>query len=213
MLHRLAKDLRYSQHRSTDSSRPAFPKLLAVWHERCYFRGKNGLLLLAPVYDDVSKGKYAHGNGDKFDPIGQFQEPEIQPGNAAIYVNADATENEAEYDPSALRSEPCTSVTAATSPSTISAKYSAGPKLKAKVARTGAKPAMSAVPTVPAKNEPTAAMAQGRTGPPVQHHAPDLKEAYESVTVGYAYKDRAETEALVQESSAVLTELSKKPDW
>lgn len=39
---------------------------------------------------------------------------------------------------------------------------------------------------------------------------PALKEAYKSVSIGYAYKDTAETEALVKESSETLTTLSKK---
>lgn len=39
---------------------------------------------------------------------------------------------------------------------------------------------------------------------------PALKDAYRSVAVGYAYKNQAETKSLVDESSAVLTDLSKK---
>ncbi len=39
---------------------------------------------------------------------------------------------------------------------------------------------------------------------------PALKEAYKSVSIGYAYKDTAQTEALVKESSETLTTLSKK---
>ena len=59
----------------------------------------------------------------------------------------------------ALMSEPCASTVAATSPSTISEKYSAGPNLSATSASGGAATAMIRVATQPAKNEPTAAVA------------------------------------------------------
>ena len=39
---------------------------------------------------------------------------------------------------------------------------------------------------------------------------PALRDAYKAVSIGYAYKNQAETEVLVQESSSVLTDLSKK---
>ncbi len=39
---------------------------------------------------------------------------------------------------------------------------------------------------------------------------PALKEAYKSVSIGYAYKNSADTDTLVKESSTVLTDLSKK---
>lgn len=39
---------------------------------------------------------------------------------------------------------------------------------------------------------------------------PVLKEAYKAVSIGYAYKNQADTDALVRESSTVLTDLSKK---
>ena len=59
----------------------------------------------------------------------------------------------------ALTSEPCASTVAPTRPSTISEKYSAGPNLSATSASGGANSAMSTVATVPAKNEPMAAIA------------------------------------------------------
>ena len=59
----------------------------------------------------------------------------------------------------ALMSEPCASTVAATRPSTISEKYSAGPNLSATSASGGAATAMTSVATQPAKNEPTAAVA------------------------------------------------------
>ena len=59
---------------------------------------------------------------------------------------------------SAFQMEPLASTTAAIRPSTISAKYSAGPNLKATSARGGAKAASRKVATVPAKKEPMAAM-------------------------------------------------------
>jgi hypothetical protein len=63
----------------------------------------------------------------------------------------------------ALMSEPWASTVAATRPSTISEKYSAGPNLSATSASGGAATAMISVATQPAKNEPTAAVA--RAGP------------------------------------------------
>jgi hypothetical protein len=59
----------------------------------------------------------------------------------------------------ALMSEPCASTVAATRPSTISEKYSDGPNFSATSASGGAATAMISVATVPAKNEPMAAVA------------------------------------------------------
>ena len=59
----------------------------------------------------------------------------------------------------ALMSEPCASTTAATRPSTISEKYSAGPNFSATSASGGANIATTSVETQPAKNEPIAAVA------------------------------------------------------
>jgi hypothetical protein len=61
--------------------------------------------------------------------------------------------------PIALSSDPCASTIEAMSPSTISEKYSAGPNLRATWASVGANSAISAVATVPAKKEPSAAVA------------------------------------------------------
>jgi hypothetical protein len=55
--------------------------------------------------------------------------------------------------------EPWACTVAATSPSTISEKYSAGPNLSATSASGGAATAMSSVATQPAKNEPMAQVA------------------------------------------------------
>ena len=61
--------------------------------------------------------------------------------------------------PMAFNNEPCASVTAATRPSTISEKRSAGPNLKASSASGGANVARIKVATQPAKNEPSPAIA------------------------------------------------------
>ena len=66
----------------------------------------------------------------------------------------------------ALISEPYASTTAATRPSTISEKYSAGPNLNASSVSGGAKAAMMTVPTQPAKNEPIAATASAAPARP-----------------------------------------------
>ena len=58
----------------------------------------------------------------------------------------------------ALISDPCASTTAAIRPRTISEKYSVGPNFNATSASGGAKSAITSVDTVPAKNEPIAAM-------------------------------------------------------
>ena len=55
--------------------------------------------------------------------------------------------------------EPEAMATEATSPSTISEKYSCGPKLSATAASTGANSAMISAATVPAKKDPSAATA------------------------------------------------------
>jgi hypothetical protein len=60
---------------------------------------------------------------------------------------------------SAFRIEPCASAMEAIRPSTISAKYSGAPKLSAARASGGAATASTSVATVPAKNEPNAAVA------------------------------------------------------
>ena len=54
---------------------------------------------------------------------------------------------------------PCASTAAATRPISISEKYSGAPNLRASSASGGPKSAMISVHTVPAKKEPTAAMA------------------------------------------------------
>ena len=68
--------------------------------------------------------------------------------------------------PSACSSEPLASTIEATRPSTISEKYSAGPNLSATSASGGANSAISTVATVPAKNEPMAAVASARPALP-----------------------------------------------
>ena len=60
----------------------------------------------------------------------------------------------------ALITEPCASTTAAIKPKVISEKYSAGPNLNASCASGGAAAANKNVATVPAKNEPNAAVAK-----------------------------------------------------
>ena len=64
--------------------------------------------------------------------------------------------------PSACSSEPLASTMDATSPSTISEKYSAGPNFSATSASGGANSAISNVQMVPAKNELMAAVASAR---------------------------------------------------
>ena len=59
----------------------------------------------------------------------------------------------------ALSSEPLASATEATRPSTISEKYSAGPNWSATSASGGAASTSRTVATVPAKKEPSAAVA------------------------------------------------------
>ena len=66
----------------------------------------------------------------------------------------------------ALSSEPCASTTAPIRPSTISEKYSAGPNLSASSDSGGANAATSSVATVPAKNEPSAAIASAAPARP-----------------------------------------------
>ncbi len=61
--------------------------------------------------------------------------------------------------PIALTSEPRASTTAASSPSTISEKYSAGPNLSATSASGGANAATRSVAKQPATNDPIAATA------------------------------------------------------
>ena len=60
---------------------------------------------------------------------------------------------------SALRIEPWASAIEASRPSTISEKYSGAPKFSAARASGGAASARTKVATVPAKNEPRAAVA------------------------------------------------------
>ena len=68
----------------------------------------------------------------------------------------------------ALMNEPWASTTAAMRPMTMSEKYSAGPNLKAISANGGAKAAIKKVATVPAKNEPRAAMARASPALPLR---------------------------------------------
>ena len=58
----------------------------------------------------------------------------------------------------ALSTEPSASATAETRPSTISEKYSAASNLSARSASGGANAAITSVATLPAKNDPSAAM-------------------------------------------------------
>jgi hypothetical protein len=66
----------------------------------------------------------------------------------------------------ALRSEPCERTTAPASPSTMSEKYSAGPKVIASSPSQGPAAARTRVDTVPAKNEAIAAMARAAPARP-----------------------------------------------
>ena len=66
----------------------------------------------------------------------------------------------------ALSTEPCASTTAAIRPSTISEKYSGAPNDWPTLASGGAKVAISAVLTQPAKNEPSAATASAAPARP-----------------------------------------------
>src|SRR5262245_65876017 len=66
----------------------------------------------------------------------------------------------------ALTTEPCASTTAATRPSTIREKYSGAPNDWPTRANGGAKAAMMKVATVPAKNEPSAAIASAEPALP-----------------------------------------------
>ena len=68
--------------------------------------------------------------------------------------------------PTACSSEPCASTTDATSPSTMREKYSAGPNCSAMAARGGPNAAIRNVATVPAKNEPMAAVASATPARP-----------------------------------------------
>jgi hypothetical protein len=62
--------------------------------------------------------------------------------------------------------EPCASTTAATSPNSISEKYSGERNRSGNCARIGANAAISTVPTQPAKNEPIAATASAAPARP-----------------------------------------------
>ena len=66
----------------------------------------------------------------------------------------------------ALISEPEASTTAPISPSTIREKYSAGPNLNASSTIGRASAARTSVPTVPAKNDPSAAIASAEPARP-----------------------------------------------
>ena len=68
--------------------------------------------------------------------------------------------------PIALSSEPCARTTEATSPSTISEKYSAG-RTSARRWPAAAASAITAVASVPATNEPTAAVVSATPARPV----------------------------------------------
>ena len=68
----------------------------------------------------------------------------------------------------ALRSEPLASTTAPMRPSTMSEKYSAGPNLSASSDRGTATLAISIVATVPAKNDPRAAIARAAPACPLR---------------------------------------------
>ena len=70
--------------------------------------------------------------------------------------------------PTALMMEPEASTTAASRPSTISEKYSAGPNLKATSVNGTANAASTSVPTQPAKNEPSAAEASAGPARPLR---------------------------------------------
>ena len=66
----------------------------------------------------------------------------------------------------AFTTDPWARTTAATSPNSMSEKYSGERNCSAKVARIGANAAISKVPTQPAKNDPTAAIASAAPARP-----------------------------------------------
>ena len=70
--------------------------------------------------------------------------------------------------PTARSGEPCAKTTAATRPSAISEKYSAGPNFCASSVRAGLATAISSVTTVPAKKEASAAVASAVPARPLR---------------------------------------------
>lgn len=69
---------------------------------------------------------------------------------------------------SALMTDPCASATEETRPTIISEKYSAAPNSSAISVKGGAKSATRNVETVPAKNEPRAAIASAVPARPLR---------------------------------------------
>ena len=85
----------------------------------------------------------------------------------------------------AFITEPCASTTAATKPSTMRAKYSGAPNDCPTRASGGANMAMIAVETVPAKNEPSAAIASADPARPWRAiWCPSMQVTTEEVSPG-----------------------------
>ncbi len=70
----------------------------------------------------------------------------------------------------AFRIDPRARTTAKTRPITISEKYSAGPKMSASFVSGAPSAAITMVATVPAKNDPMAAMPERNSGPALPGH-------------------------------------------
>ena len=116
--------------------------------------------LVLEVADDLAEAEDAHRDDHEVDAVGQLRQIEavaLVPELTSVPTRPSSKPNM--IMPSACSSEPCASTIEATRPSTISEKYSAGPNFNATSASGGAKSAMSSVQTVPAKNEPIAAVA------------------------------------------------------
>ena len=85
-------------------------------------------MLVLQVAQDLAKAEDAHAERHEVQPVGHFRHVEGEALGAGFDVAADQTQQQPRtIMVNALSSEPLASATEATSPSTISEKYSAGP--------------------------------------------------------------------------------------
>ena len=122
------------------------------------------------VGDDLGDAEQAHRDDDEADAVGKLGMPKVKRGTPELTsVPTSPSSRPSTIMPIALSSEPCASTTAATRPSTISEKYSAGPNCSATLGeRRREQRDQQRARREPAKNEPSAAIASAGPARPLR---------------------------------------------
>ena len=114
---------------------------------------------MVEVAQDLGDAEDAHGQHRKVDAVGQERQPKVMRSSpVSRSVPTVESRTPTRIIATAFRIEPWASTTAKTRPMIIREKYPVGPNRRARPVSGLPRAAMTRVATVPAKNEPMAAM-------------------------------------------------------